>query len=218
MAIAHYVPKIRPHVNPGKLPWDLDRAVSMRLAGAKFLDIAEHFGLPESTCRGRIMSGFRRVADHTDKVEVPKWVPLDLKREYCRLAIEFGEDVAASWARSETGKTKPLKWVTRAELEKGRRIYLRPIGPEMPGLGQMSIAEERRLIECVCQINDMPFSRICGRVRDKETVKVRAIIAHILRNGGRSTPYIGRVMGGRDHTTILNLLKAYTADGEKVRG
>lgn len=48
---------------------------------------------------------------------------------------------------------------------------------------------------------------IRGPNRSKELVAARAFVAQVLRRDGWSLPRIGRVLGARHHTTVINLLK-----------
>ncbi len=56
---------------------------------------------------------------------------------------------------------------------------------------------------------DISMVELCGQRRDQHAVEARALAAWGLRRAG--TPWsltaIGRAMGGRDHTTIINLVR-----------
>lgn len=51
---------------------------------------------------------------------------------------------------------------------------------------------------------------ITGLNRSSDLIGARAVIAKILRQRGHSYPVIGRVMGGRDHSTIINSCKNFS--------
>jgi chromosomal replication initiator protein len=46
-----------------------------------------------------------------------------------------------------------------------------------------------------------------GAQRDRETARTRWAAMIVLREGGMSTPQIGRTFGDRDHTTVLHGLR-----------
>jgi hypothetical protein len=48
---------------------------------------------------------------------------------------------------------------------------------------------------------------LCSPRRSKALVAARARVAKALRLRGLSYPEIGRLLGGRDHTTAMNLVK-----------
>ena len=50
-------------------------------------------------------------------------------------------------------------------------------------------------------------THITGKHRNGPVVDARRVVAKILRERGWSYPMIGRAIGGRDHSTIINLLK-----------
>lgn len=52
---------------------------------------------------------------------------------------------------------------------------------------------------------DIPQNDLLGKRRDARTAGVRQVAMYLMRNDGRETlPEIGRVLGGRDHTTVLH--------------
>jgi chromosomal replication initiation ATPase DnaA len=64
------------------------------------------------------------------------------------------------------------------------------------------------IIKIVCRRNEISYTAICGASRDKRTVAARHAAAWVVRVlMGISTPAIGRRMGDRDHSTIINSLK-----------
>lgn len=63
--------------------------------------------------------------------------------------------------------------------------------------------------ECYdCQIEDL-----LGASKVQYLIEARALVVWALRNSGQawSYPQIGRVLGGRDHTTAMNLARRATA-------
>jgi chromosomal replication initiation ATPase DnaA len=57
----------------------------------------------------------------------------------------------------------------------------------------------------VCELYGVSLSDIEGRRRDTKVCRPRQIVMHLaIRLTPRSMPFIGRQLGGRDHTTILS--------------
>lgn len=66
-----------------------------------------------------------------------------------------------------------------------------------------------QLIEAAARRISVHPGEITGPCRDAHLVAARAAISRILKDQGGSYPAIGRVLGGRDPTTIQNLVKRY---------
>jgi len=64
---------------------------------------------------------------------------------------------------------------------------------------------ERLFLE-VCSANGMRPSVVRSPRRDRAVVNVRRQAARVLRDAGCSYPEIGRLLGGRHHATIMQLL------------
>lgn len=56
---------------------------------------------------------------------------------------------------------------------------------------------------------------IRGRTRTAPHVEARAIVATILHERGLSYPAVGRLLGGRDHSTIINLVHKFDIYGAR---
>lgn len=54
---------------------------------------------------------------------------------------------------------------------------------------------------------DLPANVITGPSRFRLAVFARATVAAVMRERGYTLVQIGNVLGGRDHSTVLNLLK-----------
>jgi len=60
------------------------------------------------------------------------------------------------------------------------------------------------VIEAVCQLYNIPQQRLLSAERSREVALPRQIAMYLLhREAQCSLPQIGKLLGGRDHTTIL---------------
>lgn len=61
------------------------------------------------------------------------------------------------------------------------------------------------ILAATAQHFDIDRNDLLGKRRDARTAGVRQVAMYLMRNDGRETlPEIGRVLGGRDHTTVLH--------------
>lgn len=67
----------------------------------------------------------------------------------------------------------------------------------------------RELVTAIATDAGFTYAEIVGRARSGPLVAVRAVCCRILRERGMSYPQIGRVLGGRDHSTIINALNKF---------
>lgn len=94
-------------------------------------------------------------------------------------------------------------------IAKVRRPISRPIATPKP---TTYARVERRLAKAA----GLTLREIRGKRRDAKVVFVRHAIAYwAVRRTELSYPSIGRLMGGRDHTTILHAAKTYPAKRAK---
>lgn len=67
-----------------------------------------------------------------------------------------------------------------------------------------------RVIESVARDFGMTSADILGKRRHNELVDARAVVAMTLKRWGRkSYPEIGRIMGGRDHSTVIHAVQNF---------
>lgn len=66
---------------------------------------------------------------------------------------------------------------------------------------------QHRLLASVAMKHSTTIDDICSRDRRMEKVDARRVVAVVLKARGWSYPRIGRLLGGRDHSTIMNLCK-----------
>lgn len=64
----------------------------------------------------------------------------------------------------------------------------------------------RQLLHDVCDAYGANPDEVCGPMRHRRLVEVRRSAARVLRSAGYSLPDIGHALGGRHHTTVMNLL------------
>ncbi len=78
----------------------------------------------------------------------------------------------------------------------------------LSGLGRASAHRPPRaaaILSATANHFDLPQDDLLSRRRDARTAGARQVAMYLMRNDGRETlPEIGRVLGGRDHTTVLH--------------
>jgi hypothetical protein len=104
--------------------------------------------------------------------------------------------------------------------------YPQPIGPvrmlwlvrQVPVYREVVIHHipTKWIVESICRARGVTVEEVNGRCRFHPFVAARGEIAHKLRSRGMSLPQIGVILGGRDHTTILHMLRAYDPQGKRV--
>lgn len=71
----------------------------------------------------------------------------------------------------------------------------------------------------VCQRLDVSVDEVVSaKGRTGMLIHARRLISAILRYRGKSYPFIGEKLGGRDHSTIINLCKKVSMTFDKVEG
>jgi chromosomal replication initiator protein len=61
------------------------------------------------------------------------------------------------------------------------------------------------VLQAVCRYHGVNLADLRGKQRDRRVVVPRQMAMYLLREDGRlSTPEIGRLLGGRDHTTVMH--------------
>lgn len=84
---------------------------------------------------------------------------------------------------------------------KGPRLWPRWYKP--PGIDRKTGNE---LLRSVGLDLSVPVTELRGDGRSDYLVEARAIVARILRDRGMSYPQIGRMLGGRDHSTVMHMI------------
>ena len=86
-----------------------------------------------------------------------------------------------------------------------------PLPPPDPLPGARCSLDTKRAILPVLERHGLTWAQIIARNNCLTHVNARAEIYALLRERGWSYPQIGRLVGGRDHTTIINSVQRYHA-------
>lgn len=217
--------------------WDAAAVQEMRQSGRSFREIGRELGIPTGTVISRLKKNslprgawveivkdmlragaslneasaavgisvdhVRRVVRQHADISVPSWVPLALRREYTRIAREFDEFEAAKWARGEMPPRPKIQVVVRENGADRLVAMSAPFGSEMEIITGALRAGET-------------YGMVSGQAKDKHSTAARARAVFALHRRGFSASHIGRLLN-RDHTTILNTLKRYDENGERIR-
>jgi hypothetical protein len=102
-----------------------------------------------------------------------------------------------------------------------RRLRIR-MGAEKPDLSLVYIAPKPKLPKNLDELMErvaggfgLTVADLTGRSREAVVVRARTALIAILRERGNSFPTIGRLVGGRDHTTIVHLFRKFEASADE---
>ena len=134
------------------------------------------------------------------------------------LAVEppIPMDSYSEWVceRLRQGSENLLRAMWRAHPEEMRLRFLAnyqvikpskgdgPVTPKAADRGTHFFASE--LIDYVAEQFGFTHGELIGSGREKSLVEARAVIVRVLRSRGWSYPRIGKLLGGRDHSTIIS--------------
>lgn len=65
------------------------------------------------------------------------------------------------------------------------------------------------ILGSVAESFDLTVRELLGKSRATDVVNARSVVAHILRDRGLSYDRIGKLLGDRDHSTIINALSKF---------
>jgi len=103
-------------------------------------------------------------------------------------------------------KPEPVQQTTNADAARLRRDYETLKHPSR----HLSMAQ--KIIVAIAAEFDLTPSQIAGEARTKRVSDARHVAASLIADMTKaSLPTIGRMLGGRDHTTILNSQKRFAA-------
>lgn len=101
---------------------------------------------------------------------------------------------------------KPVVAPAPCPDERGRKIYFWPIGPT-----RKTLVSSLWILTDVCKKYGVTLHELRGPCRFQEYVLPRHEAAYRLRTELKiSFPQIGRLLGGRDHTTALNGFRRFS--------
>jgi hypothetical protein len=145
-------------------------------------------------------------------------------------AVSTASGLMANYAAVKARLGLSVKNVTipRTRIVDGSWLYTQkyphPIGPRrvlfdasapMPGAMIRSPAAARAVVKGMATAAGYEVNDVLSRRREAELVSLRARISHRLKEHGLSYPAIAAALN-RDHTSIMQLIKAYKPTGERV--
>lgn len=78
--------------------------------------------------------------------------------------------------------------------------------------GPRRVREVDRILRIVAKFYDMPTKDIKGKLRTREIVRVREVVAYLCRTlTNYSYPDVGRLLGGRHHTSVITQVRRVRA-------
>jgi hypothetical protein len=77
--------------------------------------------------------------------------------------------------------------------------------------GLLASDDTRSRILPILERNRITWKDVCGRYQNARHVRIRSEIYVTLRAHGWSFPQIGRLVGKRDHTTVMNSINRFVA-------
>ena len=81
---------------------------------------------------------------------------------------------------------------------------------EHPLKSQTKILTPQEIIEIVSEEYELPVSVVCSKSRYRNIVEARMVTAYLLRSDrylSLSLKQIGRLLGNRDHTTVMHAIQ-----------
>jgi len=84
----------------------------------------------------------------------------------------------------------------------GRMAKAKKAAPPTPG----EALKAAPILERAARVNGCTVSEICGSRGSKRAILARSEAAYECQQAGMSSVAIGRVLGGRDHSTVLHLI------------
>lgn len=130
----------------------------------------------------------KRIAQHTSKGDASRdGIDFDPRRHKPKIAA-----VPAK---------RTVEWTPPAPNASPWPKWFKPHGQRLPA---------DMLIRRVAQAFNLTAADLVGKERRGDIVGARAVVARILRDRNISYPTIGRLMGGRDHSTIVNCIAKFS--------
>lgn len=154
---------------------------------------------------------FLKQADKNNKIrreeELRRLTQAELKRQEDAQRAEqerrHAQDLAARAARIEGARRE---WLGRLVGEARAEVE----GHEEHGIAVHRIATYADIERRICRATGVSINAIRSNRKTKELIFVRhAIVYWAVRLTKLSYPHIGRIQGGRDHSTIIHAVKSY---------
>jgi hypothetical protein len=89
--------------------------------------------------------------------------------------------------------------------------HLKPVPKFDLMKGLLASDETKSRILPILERNRITWKDVCGRYQNARHVRIRSEIYIALKAHGWSFPQIGRLVGKRDHTTVMNSVKRFMA-------
>lgn len=129
-----------------------------------------------------------------------------------RLAAErraLAEQYAARRALAMLAEADPASGGSDASTHDGARAIAQQ-GSSQELVRPYEMVSAREVITKTARTFDLTYADLTGQSRDRRIVAVRHMAAWILARRGRlSLSQIGRAMGGRDHSTVINGVRRF---------
>jgi len=119
--------------------------------------------------------------------------------------MDFDEYKAAIKADIDfVGKlNEAMRVVTNAgQFRKRNRTYAPPLAQDIP-VGQ------REIVALIANDMDVSYAELVGSSRQAPIMAARLVAYKVLTERGNSLAQVGRWIGGRDHSTVINGLKKF---------
>jgi chromosomal replication initiator protein len=110
--------------------------------------------------------------------------------DFCPTSEPFSVRTAVRRRRDQQARLEQLSRLHRAEEARARQI--------------VTVANPRTMLENVIRFRGISRAILLSRSRFRKDVQNRTLAYALMRTCAVSWPVIGRMMGGRDHTTIMD--------------
>lgn len=156
-----------------------------------------------------------RVADHFDRGVPSREAIAELRRKVeAKRTYQCGEpdhtDEADFQVRSLIPrKEAKAKLVIEPKPMLVRKDHSSTLWPKWYSPPAARYFSHRALIASVARDFDMNPDDLTGKRKGSPYVHARSVVARILKERGWSAPEIGRKIGGRDHSSVLNSIKNF---------
>jgi chromosomal replication initiator protein len=125
-------------------------------------------------------------------------------------------DIAAAEKARKAAIEQAIKVAQRERLLRQLELANEAVKQANDALRRFNGTSVKQIIERICRATGVSKYDVLSNRRNAELVFARhAVMYWACRRTGLSLPQIGRLLGGRDHTTILHGKRAYVAKRAK---